>query len=73
MTHCKDQEITAEYSGNINHESLKLYSSLKQCMANCEELRRALEDASETITKQTDLIEHLYGCINAGKSFTYYS
>lgn len=37
----------------VNHENSKLYSMLKQCMCNNEELRQALLEAAETIEKLT--------------------
>lgn len=37
----------------VDHENTKLYSMLKQCMANNEELRQALVEAAETIDKLT--------------------
>ena len=65
-------EIIAEFPRSVTNESLKIYDSLRQCMRNNEELRQALVNAAETIEKQTALIEHLYECLNAGKSFKYY-
>lgn len=73
MVQSKDQATLAELKPlSVTNENLKIYASLKQCMANNEELRQALVEAAETITKQTALIEHLYECLNAGKTFKYY-
>lgn len=38
----------------VNHETSKLYSALRQCMQNNQELRDALLDAAETIEKLTE-------------------
>jgi len=51
----KDQATIAELRPlSVGHENSKLYSMLKQCMANNEELRQALVDAAETIDKLTE-------------------
>lgn len=33
----------------VNHETLKIYSALRQCMKNNQELREALVEATNTI------------------------
>ena len=55
----QDQETIVSLKPlSVTHENSKLYSMLKQCMANNEELRQALVDAAETISKLTEkLIE----------------
>lgn len=68
----KATEITAEFPRSVTNENLKIYASLKQCMQNCNDLRMALLEAAEVIERQTELIEHLKGCIDAGKSSAYY-
>lgn len=51
---CQDQAtIAAVKPLTVNHENSKLYSMLKQCMRNNEELRQALLEAAETIEKLT--------------------
>lgn len=40
----------------VNHETSKLYSALRQCMQNNQELRDALLDAAETIEKLTEAL-----------------
>lgn len=45
---------------SVGHENSKLYSMLKQCMTNNEELRQALVDAAETIDKLTEKL--INGC-----------
>lgn len=35
----------------VNHETLKIYSALRQCMQNNQELRKALIEATDTIEK----------------------
>ena len=42
----------------VTHENTKLYSMLKQCMETNHELRMALMEATETIEKLTQLLEH---------------
>lgn len=49
MAQSKDQAITAEPPLTITHESSKLYSALRQCMQNNQELRDALLEAAQTI------------------------
>lgn len=46
--------VTCAKPMTVNHENTKLYSMLKQCMANNEELRQALLDAAQTIEKLTE-------------------
>lgn len=72
MENSKDRETIAEFPRSVTNENLKIYASLRQCMANNEELRKALVDAAETIERQTAMIEHLHECLNAGKTFRYY-
>ena len=59
MGRFKDLATLAELKPlSVSHENSKLYSMLKQCMTNNEELRQALVDAAETIDKLTEkLIE----------------
>lgn len=38
----------------VNHETSKLYSALRQCMQNNQELRKALVEAAETIQILTE-------------------
>ena len=52
--HSKDQEITVERPLTVNHETLKIYSALKQCMENNKQLREALVSATETIQLLTE-------------------
>lgn len=52
--HSKDQEITVERPLTVNHETLKIYSALKQCMENNKQLREALVQATETIQLLTE-------------------
>lgn len=50
MEPLKGQEILAECAPlTWNHETSKIYSALKQCMANNAMLRNALTEAAETI------------------------
>lgn len=35
----------------VNHETLKIYGALRQCMQNNQELRKALVEATDTIEK----------------------
>ena len=46
--------ITVKKPIVITHENSLLYTSLKQCMANNEELRQALLDAAQTISALTE-------------------
>ena len=50
----KDQAIIVEPPLTVNHESSKLYSALRQCMHNNQELRDALLEAAETIELLTE-------------------
>jgi len=60
MVQSKDQAtIDNLRPKTVTHENSMLWASLKQCMQHNEELRKALLDAAEVITKQTDLIEEL--------------
>ena len=52
MEPCKDL-ATIDKPLTVNHETLKIYSALKSCMVNNEELRAALLDAVDTINKLT--------------------
>lgn len=73
MEQSLDQETVANLRPlSVTNENSKIYAALKQCMANNEELRQALVEAAETIDKQTNMIEHLHECLNAGKTFKYY-
>ena len=64
MEQSKDLEIIDNNPLNVTHETLKIYSSLKQCMANNEELRQTLVDATDTIDKQSEYIVQLLGELN---------
>ena len=73
MEPSKDQATLDELRPmSVTNENLKIYASLKQCMQNNAELRMALIEAAEVIEQQTALIEHLKGCIDAGKSTAYH-
>lgn len=73
METCKDLATIEELRPrSVNNESSLLWASLRQCMTNNEELRQAIMEAAETITKQTDIIEQLHEALDAGKSFKYY-
>ena len=50
-----DQE-TIEAPLTVNHETSKLYSALRQCMQNNQELRNALVEATETIQQLTEAL-----------------
>ena len=51
----KGQEILAECTPlTWNHETSKIYSALKQCMANNAMLREALNEAAKTIKTLTE-------------------
>lgn len=50
----KDQETIVERPLTVNHETLKIYSALKQCMENNKQLREALVQATETIQILTE-------------------
>lgn len=50
----KDQETIVERPLTVNHETLKIYSALKQCMENNKQLREALVSATETIQLLTE-------------------
>ena len=52
--HSKDQETIVERPLTVNHETLKIYSALKQCMENNKQLREALVSATETIQILTE-------------------
>lgn len=52
--HSKDQETIVERPLTVNHETLKIYSALKQCMENNKQLREALVSATETIQLLTE-------------------
>lgn len=41
----------------LTHENFKVYSALKSCMANNEELRQALLDAAQMIERLTAELE----------------
>ena len=41
----------------VNHENSKLYSMLKQCMANNAELHQSLLEAAETIDMLTQSLK----------------
>jgi DnaJ-domain-containing protein 1 len=58
MEPLQDQEIIADSIRaealvkpplTINHETSQIYSALRQCMKNNQELRKALVEATETI------------------------
>ncbi len=60
-----DQEIIAESIRaealvkpplTVNHETSQIYSALRQCMQNNQELRKALVEATETIQKLTEAL-----------------
>lgn len=56
MEQSKDLETIVEDCKPLtcNHETTKMYSALKQCMANNELLRNALNEAAETIQLLTE-------------------
>ena len=41
----------------INHDTLKIYSALRQCMQNNQELRKALVEATETIQQLKEQLD----------------
>ena len=41
----------------VNHETLKIYSALRQCMQNNQELRKALVEATETIQQLKEQLD----------------
>jgi hypothetical protein len=45
----QDLEITVKPPLTVNHETSQIYSALRQCMKNNQELRKALVEATETI------------------------
>ena len=53
MTQSKEVEINVSPPLTVNHETSKIYSALKQCMANNAMLREALNEAAETIETLT--------------------
>lgn len=63
MEPCLDQATIAELRPrSVTVENSKLYSALRQCMLNNEELRQALVEAAETIDKLTEkLLEYNEG------------
>lgn len=50
----KDQEIIVKPPLTVNHETSQIYSALRQCMQNNQELRKALVEATETIQQLTE-------------------
>lgn len=74
MEPCLDQATLDSLKPiTVNHHNSLLYDSLRQCMANNDELRKALLESAETIEKQIKLIEYLYEKCDAGRSFKYYA
>jgi hypothetical protein len=57
MEHSKAMETIAKHPVLVTHESIMLYSSLKQCMANNEELRQTLIDAALIIQQLTQKLQ----------------
>jgi hypothetical protein len=57
------QEITDSLSYEdlrpltVNHDTLKIYSALRQCMHNNQELRKALVEATETIQQLKEQLD----------------
>jgi hypothetical protein len=49
---------------SVTHENTLIYSALKSSMDNNEQLRKSLEEAADTIDKQTDLIQNLMEVIH---------
>ena len=49
MEPLQDQEIIVKPPLTVNHETSQIYSALRQCMKNNQELRKALVEATETI------------------------
>ena len=52
----KDQEIIVKPPLTVNHETTQIYSALRQCMKNNQELRKALVEATETIQQLTEAL-----------------
>ncbi len=51
------ETVTTAKPITVNHENSKLYSMLKQCMANNAELQQALLEAAETIQNLTEALK----------------
>ena len=49
MEPLQDLEINVKPPLTVNHETSQIYSALRQCMKNNQELRKALVEATETI------------------------
>lgn len=45
----REAEIPVKPPLTVNHETSQIYSALRQCMKNNQELRKALIEATETI------------------------
>ena len=56
----KDQEIPVDRPLTVNHETSKLYSALRQCMQNNQELRDALLEAAQTIEMLTEKLNETH-------------
>ena len=41
----------------VNHDTLKIYGALRQCMHNNQELRKALVEATETIQQLKEKLD----------------
>ena len=53
----QDQEIIVKPPLTINHETTQIYSALRQCMQNNQELRKALVEATETIQQLKERLD----------------
>ena len=53
----QDQEIIVKPPLTVNHETPQIYSALRQCMKNNQELRKALVEATETIQQLKEQLD----------------
>lgn len=57
MEQFKEVEIVVKPPLTVNHETSQIYSALRQCMQNNQELRKALVIATETIQQLKEQLD----------------
>ena len=57
MEPLQEVEITVKPPLTVNHETTQIYSALRQCMQNNQELRKALVTATETIQQLKEQLD----------------
>ena len=53
----QEAEIPVKPPLTVNHETTQIYSALRQCMKNNQELRKALVEATETIQQLKEQLD----------------